>query len=172
MGAPANAKKSAGARAGDDAIEKVIVTNRRATFDYEVEERLEGGLVLVGGEVKSMRAGKVELVDAFATVERGELWLKQMYIAPFEQASAFPHDPRRSRKVLVHASEIAKVERAIARAGYTLVPLRLYFRRGRVKVELGLARGKKTHDKRAHIAEKTAEREARAAMGRTRKERG
>ncbi len=155
-----------------DAIEKVIVQNRRAQFDYAVEERFEGGLVLVGSEVKSMRAGKVELVDAFATVERGELWLKQMYIAPFEQASAFPHDPRRARKVLVHAAEIAKIEKAIAREGYTLVPLRLYFKRGRVKVELGLAKGKKVHDKRADIAKKTADREAREVMGRARKERG
>ena len=167
MGAPAKKSGSDG-----DAIEKVIVTNRRASFDYEIEEKFEGGLVLVGSEVKSLRNGKVELVDAFAAVERGELWLKQMYIAPFEQASAFPHDPRRARKVLVHHAEIAKIDRAVGREGYTLVPLRLYFRRGRVKVELGLARGKKTHDKRADIAKKTAEREARVAMGRARKERG
>ncbi|HVH43579.1 MAG TPA: SsrA-binding protein SmpB [Labilithrix sp.] len=166
MGAPAK-KASA-----EDAIEKVIVTNRRATFDYAIDDRFEGGLVLVGSEVKSMRAGKVELVDAYATVERDELWLKQMYIAPFEQASAFPHEPRRARKVLVKASEIARIDRAVSREGMTLVPLRLYFRRGRVKVELGLARGKKTHDKRADIAAKTADREAKAAMGRARKERG
>lgn len=164
MGAPA--KKS------DDGIDTVIVTNRRATFDYAIEDRFEGGLVLVGSEVKSMRAGKVEIVDAFATVERGELWLKQLYVAPFEMASAFPHDPRRARKVLVHANEIARIDRAVGREGMTLVPLRLYFRRGRVKVELGLAKGKKTHDKRADIAKKTAEREARAVMGRARKERG
>jgi SsrA-binding protein len=167
MGAPA--KKTATA---DDAIEKVIVVNRRATFDYAIDEKFEGGLVLVGSEVKSMRAGKVELVDAYATVEGGELWLKQMYIAPFEQASAFPHEPRRARKVLVHRSEIARMDRAVARDGMTLVPLRLYFRRGHVKVELGLAKGKKTHDKRAHIAAKTADREARAAMGRARKQGG
>jgi SsrA-binding protein len=166
VGAPAKKAPS------DDAIEKVIVTNRRATFDYAVEERFEGGLVLVGSEVKSMRAGKVELVDAYATVDHGELWLKQMYIAPFEQATAFPHDPRRARKVLVHRSEIARIDRGVSREGMTLVPLRLYFRRGRVKVELGLAKGKKTHDKRADIAKKTADREARAAMGRARKERG
>jgi SsrA-binding protein len=165
MGAPAKANK-------DDGIEKVIVTNRRATFDYAVDERFEGGLVLVGSEVKSMRAGKVELVDAYAAVEGGELWLKQMYVAPFEQAKAFPHEPRRSRKVLVHASEIARIDRAVGREGMTLIPLRLYFRGGRVKVELGLARGKKTHDKRADIAKKTADREARAVMGRARKERG
>lgn len=168
MGAPA--KKTA--NKDPDAIEKVIVTNRRATFNYAVEDKFEGGLVLVGSEVKSMRAGKVELVDAYAAVEGNELWLKQMYIAPFEQATAFPHEPRRSRKVLVKKSEIAKIDRAISRDGMTLVPLRLYFRRGRVKVELGLAKGKKTHDKRQDIATKTADREALAAMGRARKERG
>ncbi|MDF2691651.1 MAG: tmRNA-binding protein SmpB [Labilithrix sp.] len=168
MGAPA--KKSSAST--DDAIQKIIVHNRRASFDYAIDERFEGGLVLVGSEVKSMRAGKVELVDAYATVERDELWLKQMYVAPFEMAKAFPHDPRRARKVLVKASEIARIDRAVSREGMTLIPLRLYFRRGRVKVELGLAKGKKTHDKRADIAAKTAEREAKAAMGRARKERG
>lgn len=152
--------------------EKNIVQNRRALFEYHVEEKLEGGLVLVGSEVKSLRAGKCELVDAYASVENGELWLKQMYIAPFEQASAFPHDPRRARKVLVHAHEIAKIERGIMREGYTLVPLRLYFKKGRVKVELALVKGKKIHDKRADIAKKTADREARAEMDRFRKERG
>lgn len=167
MGAPA--KK---ASPSDDAIQKVIVQNRRATFDYAIDERFEGGLVLVGSEVKSMRAGKVELVDAYASVENGELWLKQMYVAPFEQASAFPHEPRRARKVLVKASEIVRIDRAVSREGMTLIPIRLYFRRGRVKVELGLAKGKKTHDKRADIAAKTADREAREAMGRARKERG
>ena len=166
MGAPVKKAST------DDAIQKVIVQNRRATFDYAVEEKFEGGLVLVGSEVKSMRAGKVELVDAYASVDNGELWLKQMYIAPFEQASAFPHEPRRTRKVLVSKSEIARIDRAVSREGMTLVPLRLYFRRGRVKVELGLAKGKKTHDKRADIARKTADREALAAMGRARKERG
>ena len=170
MGAPA--KKPVRKSDGDDVIEKVIVNNRRATFDYFVEDKFEGGLVLVGSEVKSMRAGKVEMVDAYATVERGELWLKQLYVAPFEQASAFPHEPRRSRKVLVRHSEIAKIDRAIMRDGYTLVPLRLYWKRGHVKVELGLAKGKKSQDKRADIKAKTADREAKAAMGRARKERG
>lgn len=165
MGAPI--KKNA----AEDEVEKIIVLNRRAQFDYFIEEKFEGGLVLVGSEVKSMRAGKVELVDAYAVVERGELWLKQMYVAPFEQASAFPHDPRRARKVLVHGSEMAKMDRAVARDGMTLVPLRLYFKRGRAKVELGIAKGKKKHDKRADIAAKTADREAKAAMGRARKER-
>jgi SsrA-binding protein len=166
MGAPAKKTDK------DDGVEKIIVSNRRARYDYAVDETIEGGLVLVGSEVKSMRAGKVELVDAYAAVEGGELWLKQMYVAPFEQAKAFPHEPRRSRKVLVKKSEIARIDRSVSREGMTLVPLRLYFRRGHVKVELGLARGKKSHDKRADIKAKTADREARAAMGRARKERG
>ena len=166
MRAPAKTDKN------DDPIEKIIVNNRRASFDYAIEDKFEGGLVLVGSEVKSMRAGKVEMVDAYATVENGELWLKQLYIAPFEQAKAFPHEPRRSRMVLVRQSEIAKIDRAISRDGYTLVPTRLYWRRGHVKVELGLAKGKKSHDKRADIKAKTADREAKSAMGRGRKERG
>ena len=149
--------------------EKLIVKNRRATFDYAVEDRFEGGLVLVGSEVKSLRAGKVDLVDSFASVDHGEMWLKQLYVAPFEQAKAFPHEPRRARKVLLHAGEIEQIDKAISRGGYTLIPLRLYFKQGRVKVELGLAKGKKTHDKRHDIASKTADRETRAAIGRGRK---
>jgi SsrA-binding protein len=150
--------------AGED--EKLIVKNRRATFDYAVEEEYEGGLVLVGSEVKSMRAGKVDVVDAFAAVEGGEMWLKQLYVAPFEQAKAFPHEPRRARKVLLHKREIDEIDKAVARGGYTVIPLRLYFKRGRVKVLVGLAKGKKVHDKRAEIAKKTDERETRAAIAR------
>jgi SsrA-binding protein len=157
-------KKSDG---GDrDESEKLIVKNRRAFFDYAIEEQYEGGLVLVGSEVKSMRAGRVDVVDAFASVDGGQMWLKQLYVAPFEQAKAFPHEPRRSRKVLLHAREIAAIDKAVARGGYTLIPLRLYWKRGRVKVELGLAKGKKTHDKRREIAKKTDDRETRAAIGR------
>ncbi len=144
--------------------EKDIARNRRALFDYEVEERFEAGLVLVGSEVKSMRAGKVDVSDAYAVVERGEPWLKQMFVAPFEQASAFPHEPRRNRKLLLHAREIDTMHRALARGGYAVVPLRLYFKRGRVKVELAIAKGKKSYDKRADIAKKTAERDARVEM--------
>jgi SsrA-binding protein len=149
--------------------EVLIVKNRRATFDYAVDEKYEGGLVLLGGEVKSMRAGKVDLVDAYASVEGGECWLKQMYVAPFEGAKAFPHEPRRARKILLHKREIRHVEDQIMRGGFTVIPLRLYFSKGKVKVELGVAKGKKTHDKRADIARKTADREARAAIGRGRK---
>lgn len=113
-----------------------------------------------------MRAGKVDIVDSFASVDHDEMWLKQLYVAPFEQAKAFPHEPRRARKVLLHKREIAQIDKAVARGGYTLIPLRLYFKGGRVKVELGLAKGKKTQDKRADIAKKTADRETRAAIDR------
>jgi SsrA-binding protein len=149
--------------------EELIVKNRKATFDYAVDDKFEGGLVLVGSEVKSMRAGKVDLVDAYASVDGGECWLKQMYVAPFEGAKAFPHEPRRARKVLLNAHEIEQIDREISRGGMTVIPLRLYFKNGRVKVELGVAKGKKSHDKREEIARKTDEREARAAIGRGRK---
>ncbi|MDB4996948.1 MAG: tmRNA-binding protein SmpB [Myxococcaceae bacterium] len=149
--------------------EKLIVKNKKAFFNFTIEDTFEGGLVLLGSEVKSMRDGKVDMVDAFATVENDELWLKQLYVAPFEQARAFPHDVRRNRKVLLHTQEISEIEKGIMRGGYTLIPLRLYFKNGRVKVELGLAKGKKVHDKRRDIAKKTADREAQAAIGRGRK---
>lgn len=144
--------------------EELIVKNRRATFDYDVSERFEAGMVLVGSEVKSMRAGKVDVSDAYVSVERGEVWLRQMFVAPFEQASAFPHEPRRPRKLLLKGGEIAEIDRALSRGGYTGVPMRLYFKRGRVKVEIGIAVGKKKYDKRADIAKRDAEREARAAV--------
>jgi SsrA-binding protein len=149
-------------RAGD----KLIVDNRRARFDYEIADTYEGGLALLGSEVKSLRAGKIDLVDAYASVDRGEVWLKQMYVAPFDMARAFPHEPRRPRKVLLHGREIADIETAIGRGGLTVVPLRLYFKNGRIKVELAVVRGKKKVDKRQDIAKKTAEREARAVIGR------
>ena len=160
MGAPAKTDKQ------DDAIQKIIVNNRRASFDYAIEDKFEGGLVLVGSEVKSMRAGKVDIVDAYASIDHGELWLKQLYIAPFEMAAAFPHEPRRARKVLLHRREIEAIGKEIGRGGLTVVPMRLYFKEGNVKVELAVVRGKKKEDKRADIAKKTADREARAAIGR------
>jgi SsrA-binding protein len=144
--------------------EELIVKNRRATFDYEIQERFEAGIVLVGSEVKSMRAGKVDVSDAYIAVERHEAWLKQMFIAPFAQASAFPHEPRRSRKLLLHAREVDVVQTALGRGGLTAVPLRLYFKQGRVKMEFAIAKGKKTYDKRAAIAKNDADREARTAV--------
>jgi SsrA-binding protein len=144
--------------------EQLIVKNRRALFDYAIEERFEAGMVLVGSEVKSMRAGKVDVVDSFVQVDRGEAWLKQLYVAPFEQAKAFPHEPRRARKLLLNAREIAQIHDALARGGFSVVPMRLYFKGGRVKVELGVGKGKKHYDKRADIAKKDADRDARVAV--------
>ncbi len=142
---------------------KVIVKIRRANFDYAIDERFEAGIVLVGSEVKSMRAGKVDVSDAYIQVDRGEAWLKQMYVGPLEHARAFPHEPRRGRKLLLHAREIQAIHEALARGGYTAVPLSLYFKNGRVKVELGIGKGKKHYDKRATIAKRDADREARQA---------
>ncbi len=148
----------------DPKAEPLVVKNRRASFDYDLADRFEAGIVLTGSEVKSMRAGKVDVSDAYVAVERGEAFLKQMFVAPFEQATAFAHEPRRARKLLLHAREIGEIEAALARGGMTAVPLRLYFKGGRVKVELALGKGKKTFDKRADIKKKDDEREARAAL--------
>ncbi|HEY1694437.1 MAG TPA: SsrA-binding protein SmpB [Polyangiaceae bacterium] len=141
--------------------DQLIVKNRRATFDYDIADRYEAGISLVGSEVKSMRAGKVDVTDAYVAIERGSAWLKQLFVAPFEQASAFPHEPRRSRQLLLHGRELEEIERALSREGATAVPMRLYFKQGRVKVEIGVGKGKKHYDKRADIAKKDADREAR-----------
>lgn len=144
--------------------DQLIVKNRRATFDYEIDERYEAGISLVGSEVKSMRAGKIDVTDAYVAIESGTAWLKQMYIAPFEQASAFPHETRRSRRLLLHSREIAAIDERLSREGATAVPMRLYFKGGRVKVEIGVGKGKKRFDKRHSIAKKDADREARQAL--------
>jgi SsrA-binding protein len=144
--------------------DQLIVKNRRATFDYEIDQRYEAGISLVGSEVKSMRAGKVDVTDAYVAVERGSAWLKQMYIAPFEQSSAFPHEVRRSRRLLLHGREIKEIDERLSRDGATAVVMRLYFKEGRVKVEIGVGKGKKKFDKRHDIAKKDADREARAAI--------
>ena len=139
----------------------MIAQNRAATFHYEISERYEAGIVLRGSEVKSLREGRAHLTDAYASIERGEAWLRQMHIAPFFAARAFPHAERGPRKLLLHAREIRQIERAVSREGYTLIPLALYFRGGYVKVALGIGRGRKAHDKRAVIAERDAKRETR-----------
>jgi SsrA-binding protein len=137
-----------------------ITQNRAATFHYEISERYEAGIVLRGSEVKSLREGRAHLTEAYAAIENGEVWLRQMHIASFFAARAFPHAEHGARKLLLHAKEIRHLERALLREGYTLVPLNLYFKEGRVKVGLGLGRGRKQHDKRAVIAARTEEREA------------
>jgi SsrA-binding protein len=151
--------------------EGYIARNRAATFHYVISDRYEAGIVLRGSEVKSLREGRVQLADAYATVENGEAWLKQLHIASFFAARAFPHAEKGARKLLLHAKEIRDLARAVLHEGYTLVPLDLYFKNGRVKVTLGVARGKKEYDKRAAIAARTEARDAREGE-RTRRERG
>lgn len=144
--------------------QKYIAQNRAATFHYAITERYEAGIVLRGSEVKSLRDGRAHLTEAYATVDNGEVWLRQMHISFFAHARAFPHVEKGARKLLLHAKEIRHLERAVLREGYTLIPLDLYFKEGRVKVTLGLGRGKKAHDKRAVLAEKTATLEALEAV--------
>jgi SsrA-binding protein len=144
--------------------QKFIAQNRAATFHYVISERYEAGIVLRGSEVKSLRDGRASLVDAYASVDNGEVWLRQMHIASFFAARAFPHAERGARKLLLRAREIRHLERVVLREGYTLVPLDLYFKDGWVKVTLGVGRGRKSHDKRAILAEKTETREALEAM--------
>ena len=154
--------------AGDDE-RRIIATNRRARFEYEVLERFEAGIALVGPEVKSLRAGKVNLADAYAVVRRGEVYLLNLHISPYAQASRENPDPRRERKLLLHRREIQRLAGKVAERGFTLVPLALYWKGGRAKVELGLVRGKRMHDKRETIRRRETERElARAARGRGR----
>jgi SsrA-binding protein len=144
---------------------KVVATNRRARYDYEILDTIEAGIALVGTEVKSMRAGQVVLKDSYARVEDGELWLLNAHVAPYGQADGFGgHDPERRRKLLVHRGEVDELAGRTQQQSLTLVPLSLYFRDGRVKVELGLARGRRRYDKRHAIAERDAAREAERAM--------
>lgn len=153
------------------AAQRLVTQNRAALFHYEISERYEAGIVLKGSEVKSIREGGVHLTEAYASIERGEVWLRQMHIAGFFAARAFPHAERGARKLLLHAKEIRHLERAVMREGYTLVPLNLYFKDGRVKVTLGLGRGRKAYDKRAAIRERTERREAEEAAARARRRR-
>jgi SsrA-binding protein len=143
---------------------KVVATNRKARHNYAVEDVIEAGLVLVGTEVKSLRQGRASLVDGFASVEDGEAWLEGVHIPEYAEGTWTNHEPRRKRKLLLHRTEIAKLGNATAQAGYTLVPLSLYFRDGRAKVEIAVARGKRTYDKRQALREKQDAREAQRAM--------
>ena len=144
---------------------RTAATNRRAFFNYEILERYEAGIVLTGTEIKSVRAGKVDLSDGYARVRDGEMWLHNTYIAPYDPASQFNHDPRRVRKLLLHRDEIRKLEVEVAAQGLTLVALRIYIKRHVAKVELGLARGKRRYDKRQAIINRDMDREARRAVG-------
>ncbi|MFK7877644.1 MAG: SsrA-binding protein SmpB [Paracoccaceae bacterium] len=134
---------------------KVIAENRRARFDYAIEEDIECGMILEGSEVKSLRVNSANIAESYAMVEEGELWLTNGYIAPYEQAKSFKHEERRKRKLLVSRKELANLWTATQRKGMTLVPLVMYFNhRGRVKIKLGIAKGKKLHDKRETSAKR------------------
>jgi len=148
---------------------KLVAQNRRARHDYEILDTIEAGVVLVGPEVKSLRQGRASLSDAYAVVRRGELWLLNAHVSPYEQAGRDNPNPRRERKLLAHRAEIARLAGQVAERGLTLVPLSLYFKDGRAKVELALARGKRTHDKRDAIREREQEREIDRAMRRGRR---
>ncbi len=145
---------------------KVVAQNRKARHDYHVEDTYEAGLVLTGTEVKSLRAGRASLVDGFAEVEGGELWLQGVHIPEYTQGTWTNHEPRRRRKLLLHRLEIERLSSRVAERGLTIVPLSLYFKDGRAKVEIALARGKRTYDKRQALAEKDAKREAQRELGR------
>lgn len=137
---------------------KPVATNRRARYEFWIEETHEAGLVLTGTEVKSLREGRVSLADAFARVDGGEVWLHHLHISPYAQGNIHNHDPMRTRKLLLHRREILRLRSKTDRKGYTLVPLRLYFRHGVAKVELAVARGRHLYDRRDRIAEREAER--------------
>lgn len=144
--------------------EKLVVQNRRARHDYQVLDTFEAGIELRGTEVKSLRAGQMTLKDSYADVQQGELFLVGAHINPYEQGNIYNHDPERPRKLLMHKHEIERLSSQVAEKGLTLIPLRVYFKNGRAKVELGLCRGKQTHDKRATIRDKDAKREIERAM--------
>lgn len=143
---------------------KNITTNRKAFHDYFVEERIECGIELKGTEVKSIRAGAVNLKDSWCDIDDGEMFVKGMHISPYKEGNIFNHDEKRHRKLLLHKKEIMKLLGVTAQQGYTIVPLSLYFKGSRVKVEIGLCKGKKLYDKRATAAKKSAEREMERAM--------
>lgn len=145
---------------------KVIVSNRRARHDYSILDTYEAGIVLTGTEVKSLRAGRASLSDAFASVEEGEVWLRGVHIPEYNQGSWTNHEPRRTRKLLLHRGEILRLIGKTRESGLALVPLSMYFSDGKVKVEIALARGKRAYDKRADLARRDADREVQRALGR------
>ncbi|HTX83356.1 MAG TPA: SsrA-binding protein SmpB, partial [Streptosporangiaceae bacterium] len=138
---------------------KIIASNRRARHEYTIEDVVEAGLVLTGTEVKSLRAGRASLADGFAQITDGEAWLHGVHIPEYTQGTWTNHEPRRIRKLLMHRKEIDRLARSISERGLTLIPLSLYFSGGKVKIELGLARGKRTYDKRHDLAKRDAARE-------------
>lgn len=150
---------------------RVVATNRKAARDYDLEDRHEAGLVLTGTEIKSIRAGRVNLSDGYVQPRSGELWLVNVHIAPYEPAGPYGHEPTRSRKLLLHRREIDRLIAGVQERGYTIVPTRLFLRGGRAKVDIALARGKRKYDKRQQIAKREAERDVERAL-KERRQRG
>jgi SsrA-binding protein len=148
---------------------KVIASNRKARHDYTILDVYEAGVVLVGTEVKSLRLGRASLVDSFATVDDGEVWLRGLHIPEYDRGTWTNHEPRRTRKLLLHRSEIERLIGKTRESGLSLVPLAMYFKDGKVKVELGLGKGKKAYDKRQALAKRDADREIAKAAGRAAK---
>ena len=164
--ATAGAKERGRARGAQGAGKRertVIARNRRARHDYHIEDVVEAGIVLTGTEVKSLRAGRASLTDGFAQISDGEMWLHGVHIPEYAQGTWTNHEPRRPRKLLLHRKEIDRLASEVAERGFTLVPLSLYFSGGRAKVELALARGKRTYDKRQDLAQRDAAREVQRA---------
>jgi SsrA-binding protein len=145
---------------------KLIAQNRKARYDYAILDTLEAGVVLTGTEVKSLRAGRASLVDAYASIKDGEVWLQGAHIPEYTQGTWTNHEPRRARKLLLHRDEINRLIGKTRESGLTLIPLQLYFRDGKVKIEIALARGKRSYDKREAIARRDAKREISRAMSR------
>lgn len=143
---------------------KVVATNRRAFHDYHILDTLETGIALTGSEIKSIRAGKISLAESYARVEDGELWLIGAHIAPYSHGAYANHDPLRPRKLLAHAREIEELRRTVEQKGMTLVPLRVVIKRGKAKVDIGVARAKKLYDKRAAEAERQSKRDVERAL--------
>jgi len=139
--------------------EKVIARNRRARHEYFILETFEAGIALHGSEIKSIRAGQISLAEAFVRVDGKEAWLEDAHIAPYEQASIYNHEPRRPRKLLLHSSEIRKLWNTVRQKGVTIIPLSVYLKKGKAKVEIGVAKGKKLYDKRAEIAKRDSQRD-------------
>ena len=143
---------------------KTIAQNRKAFHDYFVEEKVECGIALFGTEVKSIRQGKVNLKESWAQIRKGEVWVEGMHISPYEQGNIFNRDPMRPKKLLLHRNEIRKLDGQVMKQGFTLIPLEMYLKDGKVKVMLGLCKGKQLHDKRDSIARKDSDREIRRAL--------
>src|SRR4030043_989477 len=146
------------------ANQKIVTVNRKAYHDYHIEDSIEAGLVLTGTEIKSIRGGRVNFKDAYARAENGEMWLVNAHIAQYPGGNRYNHEPTRPRKLLLHQREIADLSGEVLRKGYTLVPLKLYLKKGIAKVELGLARGKKQYDKREAIAQRDDQRQIEQAL--------